>query len=462
MALLLRPLLALPQPILLRPAIVAAAAPWDSAISASAPSRTAPLRPAPPCRPVLAGRAALPERPRREATLWRPRGLSSGVENALVSISEARIREFLKAEVNYFATQAPNSMTLREVLDASTPEKAAELCLAQLPIRFAQRILQIEKLQGWRSIPELLEVHRLYSETFRDLRLMELDVNNLDNFTGVVQMLKNRMKNVIALLAVAMRTLQNKGVLSEAKIGQWLDTFLLSRIGTEMLTSQYVACTAPDGKRKGRQGIVDDACDPASICEQAARHARKLVKMHFSEDQDIEIRVESVSNGSIGDLGRVRFPYVPQYLFYIMVELLKNSARATVESCGGDPAQIKNRPIVITVGADPNEVAIRVLDEAGGIPFSVRDRVWSYLYSTAAKTKGGSDFSQQGTPLAGYGVGLPLSRLYARYLGGSLHLQSLPNVGTSAYLYLKRLETEAREELPTDFSRASDVAPFMR
>ena len=65
------------------------------------------------------------------------------------------------------------------------------------------------------------------------------------------------------------------------------------------------------------------------------------------------------------------------------------------------------------------------------------------------------NFDEQGTPLAGYGVGLPLSRLYARYLGGALHLQSLPGVGTCAYLYLKRLETEAREELPTHDSVSS-------
>ncbi|CAE8632567.1 unnamed protein product [Polarella glacialis] len=143
-----------------------------------------------------------------------------------------------------------------------------------------------------------------------------------------------------------------------------------------------------------------------------------------------------------------RCTQVPNYLFYIMVELLKNSARATVETCNGDPRQLQRRPITITVGADQSQVAIRVHDEAGGIPFSAADHVWSYLYSTAQQTKGGSTFSQQGTPLAGYGVGLPLSRLYARYLGGSLHLQSLPGVGTSAYLYLKRIETEAREELP--------------
>merc|ERR1712008_111806 len=90
----------------------------------------------------------------------------------------------------------------------------------------------------------------------------------------------------------------------------------------------------------------------------------------------------------------------------------------------GDPVEIERRPIMITVGADHSQVAIRVHDVAGGIPFRVADRVWSYMYSTSPDSKSGSDFSQQGTPLAGYGVGLPLSRLYARYLGGSLHLQS--------------------------------------
>lgn len=39
---------------------------------------------------------------------------------------------------------------------------------------------------------------------------------------------------------------------------------------------------------------------------------------------------------------------------------------------------------------------------------------------------------------AGYGMGLPLSRLYARYLSGSLKLRPMEGYGTDAYIHLYR------------------------
>lgn len=406
-----------------------------------------PPSPRPPAgqpRPASRGVCSLYEIPGKGAA--EGAAPSTGSKSRAYELSEDRLHKFLKAEVSFYAAQEPNSISVKQILDAGSPEKAAVLTHKELPIRFSQRILQIETLGNWKENPELCEVYDLYTRTFHDLRLTELDLARLDSFTEVIQRLKGRMRTVIPHLATAMRRLQAEGR-SEAMLGEWMDDFLLSRIGTEMLTSQYIACVEP---KNGRRGIVDNRCDPAAICMQAARHAKKLCRKHFLLQHDVEIVVESSEPGASGR--RIRFPYVPQYLFYIMVELLKNSARATVEVCGGNPQQIQERPIVITVSADPSEVAIRVQDVAGGIPFGVEDRVWSYMYSTASKNEAGTAFSQQGTPLAGYGVGLPLSRLYARYLGGSLHVHSLPGVGTCAYLYLKRLETEAREELPRDYS----------
>ncbi|CAJ1337067.1 unnamed protein product [Effrenium voratum] len=56
---------------------------------------------------------------------------------------------------------------------------------------------------------------------------------------------------------------------------------------------------------------------------------------------------------------------------------------------------------------------------------------------------------KQGGVLAGFGVGLTLSRLYAQYFGGDLRILSLDGFGTDVFLHLNRLGT-ACEDLPKD------------
>ncbi|KAM4904701.1 pyruvate dehydrogenase kinase, isozyme 3 isoform X4 [Serinus canaria] len=49
---------------------------------------------------------------------------------------------------------------------------------------------------------------------------------------------------------------------------------------------------------------------------------------------------------------------------------------------------------------------------------------------------------------AGFGYGLPISRLYARYFQGDLKLYSMEGVGSDAVIYLKALSSESFERLP--------------
>ena len=68
----------------------------------------------------------------------------------------------------------------------------------------------------------------------------------------------------------------------------------------------------------------------------------------------------------------------------------------------------------------------QITDEGGGIPRSGVPKIFTYLYSTAQSPLDNLDDQGDGedspAALAGYGYGLPLSRLYARYFGGDLQV----------------------------------------
>eukprot|EP00435_Cladocopium_sp_Y103_P036293 s1744_g9.t1 len=358
-----------------------------------------------------------------------------------VSIPQHRLTEFLWSDVCYLADQGATPLSLCQVI-AATPLQVAELANRELPIRFAKRIRQIEDIPGWHESQDLVKLRYLYFQCFSDLRLIDLKDHELHDLTVAVTRTKHRLNGAISLLMEALQELKDKGLaLQESFLEPWLDRFLLSRIGTEMLTSHYVA--SMEGS-----SIVEKDCDPTIICLRAAERARWLCMEHYKRiGNTVKIKVETLPSRENPGNTKERhcFTYVPKYLYYMVLELLKNSARATIETSSSQE-EIEARPIVVTVSANSGQVAIRIQDMAGGIPFEVAERVWSYTYSTADTR---SDvWEHQGTPLAGYGVGLPLSRLYAQYLGGSLNLMSMPGEGTTAFLHLKRLQRDAREQLP--------------
>lgn len=82
--------------------------------------------------------------------------------------------------------------------------------------------------------------------------------------------------------------------------------------------------------------------------------------------------------------------------------------RAVVENHDHD-----NLPPVQLVIADGNEdFSIKISDRGGGIPRSGMNRIWTYAYTTMTSS---SNPTTNTAPMAGFGHGLPLSRLYARY-----------------------------------------------
>lgn len=76
-------------------------------------------------------------------------------------------------------------------------------------------------------------------------------------------------------------------------------------------------------------------------------------------------------------------------------------------------------------------VALQVSDEGGGIARSGLPKIFTYLYSTARNPLDEHDDLgiADNVTMAGYGYGLPISRLYARYFGGDLQIISMEGYG---------------------------------
>lgn len=352
----------------------------------------------------------------------------------------------LSGDLADFAGRKPTPLSLTEILGMKTPERLQSILQEELPVRLANRIAHLDMLPDLEDMSDILSVRGDFSAAFQEVRQAKPE-----DFKDVIRRFKKRNEDHALRLTRGMaawsdlqRTKGEPYEETRAFVDSFLNRLFLSRIGMETLTSQYLALSkCPDG-------MVDVTCDPCKVCASAAKQVTELAGEYFARQRSVP-RVEISFHGS--EKAR-KLPLIPHYLFYIVAELLKNSFRAVAETHLASGATGNPEPLQIRVACDEAQVALLIMDRGGGIPFERQPHVWSYMYSTA---RGNQICQETGhmldqgtaspTPFSGYGVGLPLSRLYAEYLGGSLHLMSMPNFGTHAYLFLQQ-SSDREEALP--------------
>merc|ERR1719480_457772 len=113
-----------------------------------------------------------------------------------------------------------------------------------------------------------------------------------------------------------------------------------------------------------RIGIVETNCDPWAVCRLAAEGVKDW-------DLGCEVRVAAPPGG------RLRMCHTPRYLFYIVRELLSNSALATHARARAGRG---TSPIDVAICANGTQVVIRVSDRGGGMPFESEEEMMSNLY----------------------------------------------------------------------------------
>ncbi|KAJ3282846.1 hypothetical protein HDU76_008574 [Blyttiomyces sp. JEL0837] len=278
--------------------------------------------------------------------------------------------------------------------------------------------------------PHLLSAASYFNKTFTDTLM------------GIVE----RHNPLVLIVAKNIRDVCQSHGISETdpRVQNFVDRFHRSRLSMRMLIAHHVALSKTSSPSSTHIfGIVDTQTDPAEVASEASIDAATICEATYGVSPRVDIYLPPGMGES------PKFVFVPNHLHHVLFEILKNAMRAVVEKGEGrfgvsggelDPDDLEPIQIFITEENDGKSVLIRISDRGVGISAANMPLLFTYAYTTANPAKlEGTHGSEAGiSPIAGYGYGLPLSRLYARYFNGDLTVTSKEGYGTDVYLTLHK------------------------
>lgn len=394
------------------------------------------------------------------------------VRRATVSINYFRCRMLSTLNIKpsqeedsleFYSRFSPCALSLKKFLDFGYKDGSSResygFLQKELPVRLANIMKEINLLpEHLLKMKSVALVMSWYQQSFRELIEFEkkkFDPKILDSFTATLVQIRNRHSNVVETMAHGVMELKEQhGIDSntENRIQYFLDRFYMSRISIRMLINQHTLLFGKKEKNNDPRhiGCIDPNCNVSSVVQDAYENARFLCEQYYLAAPELQI-VNKNSSVTESETDPIQIVYVPSHLYHMLFELFKNAMRAATEYHLQD-GPIPPLSVMIVKGQE--DLSIKISDQGGGIPRSKLDLLFQYMYSTAPQPAR-SDIDS--APLAGYGYGLPLSRLYARYFQGDIVLTSYEGFGTDAIIYLKVMSGEANEMLPVYNKTASRV-----
>ncbi|XP_075385367.1 pyruvate dehydrogenase (acetyl-transferring) kinase isozyme 1, mitochondrial [Tenrec ecaudatus] len=363
-------------------------------------------------------------------------------------------RSRVPCQVDFYARFSPSPLSMKQFLDFGSVdacEKTSFMFLRQeLPVRLANimkeisllpdnllRTPSVQLVQSWyiQSLQELLEFKDKSAE----------DAKALYDFTDTVIRIRNRHNDVIPTMAQGVVEYKESfGVdpVTSQNVQYFLDRFYMSRISIRMLLNQHSLLFGGKGKgnpsHRKHIGSINPNCNVIDVIKDGYESARRLCDLYYVSSPELEL--EELNAKSPGQ--PIQVVYVPSHLYHMVFELFKNAMRATMEYHADKGVY---PPIQVHVTLGKEDLTVKMCDRGGGVPLRKIDRLFNYMYSTAPRP---CVATSRAVPLAGFGYGLPISRLYAQYFQGDLKLYSLEGYGTDAVIYIKALSADSVERLP--------------
>lgn len=328
------------------------------------------------------------------------------------------------------------------------------------------------------------------------------DKDDLDRFAALLKGLVESHADVVPMLSQGF--LECKKYMAKEDIKRFLDDMIRARIGIRLIAEQAISLreqrhehetSSVETPQDDIVGVVHTELRPADLIRTCASFVQELCDVNYGSSPEVVI------NGQT-DITFTYVPVHLEYILCELlknsvratVEHSQRMGRSTLNPHGNEPerhqsptnresgnsAVIVNQdddqdetkrvndfghpPVEVTIAQGDHEVTIRIRDHGGGISREDFDAIFDYSFTTVKNEndssskdsseddspygvdsifKGVSRLAMQaglGGPIAGLGFGLPLTRIYAQYFGGDMHLISLQGYGCDVFLKLKQID----------------------
>jgi len=320
--------------------------------------------------------------------------------------------------------------------------RTTQFLQTELPVRVAHRI------KGFRQLPfivttnpKVLEVMELYMEShaiitsFNKYCKRIVTMKEALEFTNLLQKRLDIHGNVINKLSEGFSESHdfiidycgNDTDAANDLVQSFLNRSYTSRLGIRLLVTHHLKLRDQIDQQRATSdqiGIIHKNWRPAEAIDQIAEELRREFRLTYGK---------TIPRVKLGGHLNTSFHYIPAPGFDTIVEhVLRNSFRAVMDTKG--LSSTKQMPAVeVTIAVNETHFMIKIADRGNGIAPDQMKKIWHYGHTGHKRNKKQHQNSQ--------GIGLPLSRAYAQYLGGSIDIKSLHGIGCDTYVKLARIDT---------------------
>ena len=351
-------------------------------------------------------------------------------------------------ELNKYSNKINEKITINNLLEyKNIKKKHRKFFLNEdLKSRISEKIIELENFPyGISMMPSIKKVNKWYLQTFKELEKINFNYNETNlQYNKTLENIYDRHSSTLITIANGINEYKDhlKSIYGNnfslgnylkyndrgKTIDEYLNNFYTNRISIRLLISHYLELENPFHNDILQNGIVSINEPLNNIIHEACDVASIICEKNYNKSPKVAIKC-------IGDAPI--FPYIKNNMFYIFLEILKNSMKGSVDK-SNEPNDIS-----ITIYNNNDIVSVKVEDYGIGIKYNNLKKIWSYFYSTAEIQRMNliyddmKDFDKT-TPLAGFGYGLPITKISVNYFNDDIFINSIEGYGTDVILHFHK------------------------